>query len=276
MTAPPRLFDRRRLRQRLARAEALGHPAEFLRQRVADDLASRLVPIMRAFPVAVDLAARGGAVRRALIESGLDARIGLLVEADPHPSRRGPGETPSDRVRVAADEDSSPFADGRIDLAVSNLALHAVDDLPGALLQVRRALRPGGLFLGSVFCAGTLDPLRQALTQAESEILGGAGPRVAPFLRPPDAPALLQRAGFLDPVVDLEAVRVAYREPLSLFSDLRGMGETAILVNGAERPLRRDVLARTLDLCREMSPAPGGGVTVTFEIATLTGWAPPA
>ncbi|MBX7249411.1 MAG: methyltransferase domain-containing protein [Caulobacteraceae bacterium] len=271
-SAPPLLFDRRLHRRRLDRAAASIGTADFLRVRAAADIVERLEGIMRSFPLAVDLGARDGAIARALASSAVRERIGLLVEADLSPAmlatRGGP--------RVAADEEHLPFAPRSLDLVVSALALHWTNDLPGALSQIRLSLKPDGLFIGAILGGGTLAELRWALTQAEVEISGGAGPRISPFAGNFDAASLLQRAGFALPVSDLDTVTVRYAHPLRLLQDLRAMGETNVLAERARRPISRAVLARTCELYLERYGDAEGRAPATFEIITLTGWAPDA
>lgn len=227
---------------------------------------------MRSFPLAVDLGAREGALKRALSSSPAAERIGLLVEADLSEvmlrSRGGP--------RLVLDEERLPFAPRSLDLVTSTLALHWTNDLPGVLAQIRRALKPDGLFLGAIFGGSTLTELRWALTQAESELTGGAGPRVSPFAGAYDGASLLQRAGFALPVADTDIATVRYEHPLRLLQDLRAMGETNVLVERSRRPLSRPVLARAFELYAERFSDPDGRVRATFEIVTLTGWAPHA
>ena len=176
-------------------------------------------------------------------------------------------------ARLIADAERLPFAPASLDLAVSLLDLHWTNDLPGALSQVRRALKPGGLFLGAFLGGATLTELRQSLLAAEAEVAGGAGPRVSPFADGVDAAGLLQRAGFTGPVSDLDRVRVRYPDPLALMADLRAMGETSVLVDRPRRPLTRPVLARMLEIYRERFGEADGRVAATFEIVSVTGWA---
>ncbi len=170
------------------------------------------------------------------------------------------------------DEERLPFRDESLDLMVSSLALHWTNDLPGALVQIRRALRPDGLFIGSLFGGATLTELRQSLIQAESELTGGAGARISPFADTPDTAALLQRAGFALPVADIDRVQASYGHPLQLLRDLRAMGEGNVLA--VRGPLPRRVLARACELYIERFSRPDGRVTATFEIITMTGWSP--
>lgn len=175
--------------------------------------------------------------------------------------------------RIVADEERLPFAEASLDLVVSTLGLHWTNDVVGALIQIRRALRPGGLFLGAFVGGTTLTELRQSLVAAESELLGGAGSRVSPFADLQDAAGLLQRAGFKEPVADVDTVTVTYDHPLKLMTDLRQMGETNVLADRHPRPLTRRLLARTADLYVEHFARPDGRIPATFEIITLTGWA---
>ena len=272
MSAPPLLFDRALHRKRLDRAASGFASADFLQRRAAADLVERLEVIMRDFPRAVDLSARNGALRQALADSPAAERVGLLIETDLSramlASRSGP--------RVVLDEERLPFAAGSLDLVVSTLGLHWTNDVVGALVQIRRALKPDGLFLGALLGGSTLTELRQALTDAESEILGGAGSRVSPFADSRDAAGLLQRAGFALPVADVDRVNVSYEHPLKLLGDLRQMGETNVLADRHPRALTRTLLGRASEIYAERFAGPDGRVSATFEIVTLTGWAPHA
>jgi SAM-dependent methyltransferase len=272
MSVPPLLFDRALHRKRLDRAASGFASADFLQRRAALDLVERLEGIMRDFPRAVDLSARNGALREALAESPAAERIGMLVEADLSlamlAGRGGP--------RLVLDEERLPFAPGSLDLIVSTLGLHWTNDVVGALIQIRQALKPDGLFLGAFLGGSTLTELRQALTDAESEILGGAGSRVSPFADSRDAASLLQRAGFALPVADVDRVKVSYDHPLKLMADLRQMGETNVLADRHPRALTRTLLARASEIYAERFGGPDGRMTATFEIVTLTGWAPHA
>ena len=225
---------------------------------------------MRRFPLAVDLGARDGAFRRLLAQSDAADKIDLLIESDLSgrmlAGRSGP--------RVVADEEQLPFASQSLDLVVSTLALHWTNDLVGALVQARLALKPDGLFIGAFLGGATLTELRQALLAAESEISGGAAFRVSPFADAFDAAALLQRAGFALPVADVDRVEVRYSSPLGLLKDLRAMGETSVLMDRPRKPLSRRVLARALEIYAERFSGPDGKVVASFEILTVTGWAP--
>src|SRR6201995_377041 len=203
----PIVFDRQLLRLRRARARAVG-PATFLLDRVAAELSERLDPVMRTFNVAVDLGTPTDAVRRALAVSG---KVGTLIAAEPDATQLSDAF-----LRVAADEEALPFADGSLDLVVSALALQFVNDLPGTLIQIRRALKPDGLLLTALIGGDSLIELREAFAQAESEIEGGLSPRVAPFAGLRELGALMHRGGFALPVVDSDRLTGRYDSPFAL------------------------------------------------------------
>jgi SAM-dependent methyltransferase len=173
---------------------------------------------------------------------------------------------------VVFEEEYLPFGPRAFDLYVSVLTLHAINDLPGALAQIRASLKRGGLFLAGLFGGQTLHELRGALAEAEIEIDGGLSPRVAPFVDVRDAGALLQRAGFAQPVADVDALVVRYGQPLKLLADLRAMGETNVLSERRRVALKRSVLARALELYGKRYADDDGRVAATFEIVYLTGW----
>jgi len=272
MSAPPRLFDRALHRKRLDRAAGGFAAADFLQRRAALDLVERLEAIMRDFPRAVDLSARKGVFAQALAQSDAASRVGLLIEADLSAAMLGG----RGGARAVLDEERLPFAPESLDLVVSTLGLHWTNDVVGTLIQIRRALKPDGLFLGAFLGGATLTELRQALTDAESELLGGAGSRVSPFADSRDAAGLLQRAGFALPVADVDRVNVSYEHPLKLMADLRQMGETNVLADRHPRALTRALLARAGEIYAERFSGPDGRVSATFEIVTLTGWSPHA
>lgn len=261
------LFDRRLHRLRLDRAAP--RYADFLKVRAAGDLVDRLESILRDFPVAVDLGARTGVFGRLLRESAASPRVGLLIEADLSARMLGGRTGP----RLVADAEQLPFCEASLDLVVSSLALHWTDDLPGALVQIRRALKPDGVFLGSLLGGATLQELRWALTEAETELSGGAGPRVSPFAGAADGAGLLQRAGFALPVSDVDRLTVRYADPLVLLRDLRAMGETNVL-RQRPGPPTRTLLARAFELYARRYAGADGRVPATFDIVSLTGWAP--
>ena len=265
MSSGPKIFDRRLLRVRQARARACG-PTTFLIDRVATELGERLSAVLRRFDIVADLGTPTDAVRRALAASG---KVGTIIAADLGASRL-------DRsfARVAADEETLPFADGSLDLVVSALALQFVNDLPGTLIQIRRALKPDGLLLAALIGGESLTELRAAFAAAESEIDGGISPRVAPFADVRELGALLQRAGFALPVVDSEKVLVRYDSVFGLMHDLRGMGATNVQHERRRMPLKRATLERMAAIYAERFADADRRVRATFEIVWLSGWAP--
>jgi len=261
MPHSPIVFDRALLRERMRRALARG-PETFLLDRVAADLAERLGAVLRQFGVAVDLGTPTEAVRDALADN---AAIGMLVAASAL-ARRAPA--------IVADEEALPLRDASLDLVVSALALQFVNDLPGALVQIRRALKPDGLFLAALLGGDTLGELRQSFAAAESEVEGGVSPRVAPFADVREMGALLQRAGFALPVTDVERLTVRYSSPFILMSELRRMGATNALAERRRTPLRRATLARMAEIYAQRFADPDGKIRATFEVIWLSGWAP--
>ncbi len=253
------VFDRALGRKRLRRALAGDYP-DFLLERAADDLGDRLGAVLREFAVAADLGTALPVVTPVL--AGRVGRLLRMAEAE---------GAPADLV---GDLERLPFAAGSLDLAVSLLALHGVNDLPGALIQIKRALRPDGLFMGCLLGGRSLQELRQALLEAESETMGGVSPRVAPFADLRDLGSLLQRAGFALPVVDSEIVTVRYRDAFGLFRDLRAMGWANALVARRKTPFRRETLLRAAALYAERFADPDGRLPATFEFVWVSGWAP--
>jgi NADH dehydrogenase [ubiquinone] 1 alpha subcomplex assembly factor 5 len=266
MVEPVLLFDRRAWRLHRDRA-ARGNTVDFLYQEVSDRLVERLDDVGTQFRAALDWGAHIGAVSHALAGC---RRIKQVVAADPSLTFLAR----LDGMRVAADPDLIPFRDGSFDLAVSALALHWAGDFPGALVQLRRVLRPGGLFLGAMFGGSILIELRNALLEAELMEEGGASPRVSPAAELGDVAAVLLRTGFAMPVADAEKITVTYPDALALMRDLRGMGETNALAARRRTPLRRMTLARAVSLYSERFGLPDGRVRATFEILFMTGRAP--
>jgi len=264
MSPTPQVFDRALLAYRRRRACALG-PVTFLIDRVAEDMAERLSAVRRSFDVVVDLGTPTDAVRRAILAAGLVDRVIAAV-----PMARAGERTPA----VIADEERLPFRDASLDLVVSGLALQFVNDLPGALVQIRRALKPDGLFVAALIGGDTLTELRQAFAAAEADVEGGVSPRVAPFADVRSMGALLQRAGFALPVTDVDRVVVRYDSPLHLMHDLRGMGATNVLRERRRGGLRRQTLSRLMEIYAERFADQDGRLRATFEIIWLSGWSP--
>jgi SAM-dependent methyltransferase len=260
MADNPLIFDRNLLRMRRKRALALG-PATFLLERVAGDLVDRLALVTRKFELAADIGTPGDTLRALIRKDGLAARIVAVGSS-------AQGED------VVADEEALPLAESSLDLAVSALALHFVNDLPGALIQIRRALKPDGLFLAAMLGGETLHELREAFAAAESEIEGGVSPRVAPFTDLRDAGALLQRAGFALPVTDVDRLTVRYDSTFTLMHDLRRMGAANTLIERRRTPLRRATLMRMAEIYADRFADADGRLRASFDILWLSGWTP--
>ena len=302
MSDLPLVFNRRAVRRNRDRAAKRFAEHDFLFREVAERLLDRLDDVKRAFPLALDLGCRTGLIGRL---RGARGRIETLVQCDLSEAmaRAAAGESPppsydrrvmplgvpshddslAARAAVVADEEALPFAPATFDLVLSALALHWTNDLPGALVQIRSSLKPDGLFLGALFGGDTLKELRRALTEAELEIAGGAGPRVAPFADVRDLGALLQRAGFALPVVDADIIPVSYADPLRLMRDLRGMGEGNAVAGRRSGFSRRGLFASANErYVRAVMPVgmhphdagADGRVSATFQIVFLTAWAP--
>ena len=269
MSLPPRLFVRNLLAHRLDRAAGGFSQAHFLRERAVEDLIETLSVINRSFDVALDMAARDGAFGRAVVGTPVAGKIGLLIEGDLSEKLSA---QQSGAARLIMDEEALPFGDDSLNLVVNGLSLHTVNDLPGVLVQVRRALKPDGLFIGSLFGGETLTELRACLMEAELEVRGGYGPRIAPFAESHDLIDLLKRTGFNMPVVDSDRVTVTYEHPLRLMADLRMMGESNILLHRPRKGLNRAILEKASALYFERHADAEGRIAATFEIITLSGW----
>ncbi|MEZ5939447.1 MAG: methyltransferase domain-containing protein [Hyphomonadaceae bacterium] len=266
--APPAIFDRRLHARRRARAARDLSGFDFLKTLACEDIALRLLPINRTFARALDLGSHGGVFERVLREQGASDRVGEVFALDLAPELAPPP------LGVAGDEERLPFADASFDLVVSPLSLHWTNDLPGALIQIRRILKPDGLFVATLPGVGTLTELRQSLLAAEAETSGGAANRISPFIDTIDGARLLQRAGFAMPVSDVDAQTVRYADPLRLLADLKGMGETAAFTPDGRPSLSRTALFRAMEIYRERFSDPDGRVRATFNFVTLSGWAP--
>lgn len=261
------LFDRRAWRAHRDRAVRLpGGGADFLHREVAERLVDRLDLVNRAFGVVLDLGARDGFLSRKL-----GARHGMVSLVAAEPSIRLLRDAPS--PRVCADPELIPFRDASFDLVASCLALHWCADLPGTLVQIRRALKPDGLLLAALLGGSTLVELRTALFEAELAEEGGVSPRVSPTVELGDAAGLLQRAGFTMPVADSETISATYPDMLALLRDLRGMGETNALA-ARRRFLSRKTLARAGAIYADRFGTGDGRIGATFEVLFLTGWSP--
>jgi len=261
-----RLFDQDLIVARRKRALAEAVPgAAFLAERVAEDLADRLATVERRFAEAVALHCFTPHAAQAIAASGKAGRV-TRIEAD--------AAFLGGEAGLVAPPDRVPLAPESADLVVSLLSLHEVDDLPGQLVQIRRALRPDGLFLGALAGGGTLAELRDSLLAAETAVSGGAAPRVMPFADVREAGALLQRAGFALPVADVDTITVRYDSMFGLLRDLRAMGATSALAERSRRPPRRELFRRAAELYAARHADADGRVRATFSIVWLSGWAP--
>jgi NADH dehydrogenase [ubiquinone] 1 alpha subcomplex assembly factor 5 len=264
---PLRVFDRHAVRLHRARAARQPGNGDFLVVEAAERLADRLDDVTRRFPMALDLGCRDGVMARALKGRGgietlfhMDATFGFARQVS--------------LPRVVAEAEALPFRSQTFDLVLSNLDLHWANDLPGALLQLRHVLKPDGLLLATLWGGDTLNELRRVLLDAELAEEGGGGPRVSPFADVRDLGHLLQRAGFALPVVDSDTIEVTYPDALALMRDLRAMGETNAVTERRRGFTRRATLARGVAIYAELFGRSDGRIPASFQIITLTAWAP--
>ena len=249
-TAAPILFDRALLRARMERARR-GGPATFLLDRVREDFEDRMQAVTRNFADVADIWTPGELLRKPLA-----GRFQSIVRVD---------FDPSEVLQLQPES---------LDLIVSALAFQFVNDLPGVLAQIRRALKPDGLLLAAMIGGDTLTELRQSFAAAEAECEGGVSPRVAPFADLRDVGALLQRAGLALPVTDVDRVVVRYDSAFALMTDLRRMGATNILIERRRTPTRRSTMLRMAQIYGERFADADGRVRATFDVIWLSGWAP--
>ena len=251
-TVVPTLFDRDLLCARLERARRLG-PATFLLDRVADDMAERLRAVLRDFKSAADIGTPGDQMCLALA-----GRVGRVARFE-LPMR---------------ESEALPLPAQSLDLVVSALAFQLVNDLPGVLAQIRRALRPDGLLMAAMIGGDTLTELRQSFASAEAELEGGVSPRVAPFADLRDVGVLLQRAGLALPVTDVDRIVVRYDSAFGLMHDLRRMAATNILIERRRAPTHRATMLRMAEIYAERFADSDGRIRATFDVIWLSGWAP--
>lgn len=267
MSDAPNIFDRALLVSRRERHAATAAQHDFLLARVADDFAERIGIVTRTFEAGLNIEAHHGLLSRRLRTL---PNVRALLDAEPSRRLLAHCEGPVHE----ADLEALPFGPEQFDLAVSGLSLQLVNDLPGALIQLRRVLKPDGLLLAAVLGGETLRELREAWLVAEAEVTGGASPRVAPFADVRGLGALLQRAGFALPVADTDTVTVTYESPLHLMREIKGMGAANMLSERRRTPVTRALLMRAAEVYSERFGLPGGRIPATFEIITLTGWVP--
>ena len=263
----PNIFNRRQIRINLERAAPALKDADFLVRYASEELTGRIGGIKRSFSCAADVGSYHGAMARMLKQciAGISvvSLSGAFSAAEVCPFHR-----------AVATEEALPLKEGAFDLITSVLSLHLVNDLPGALIQIRRALKPDGLFLGALLGGDSLMELRRAFMEAETETIGGVTPRVFPTADVRDMGGLLLRAGFALPVADSEKLTATYADPLALMRELKAMGAANPLSARSKKPLRRDTLGRAGTIYSECFSEPDGRVRATFEILYLCGWAP--
>lgn len=257
------IFDRDilKIRRKKALDRTFLHAADFdfLHREVADRLSERLEEVERNFKSPLQMGMLGG-----LLPSLMSHRHMTKADRTPYP----------DRQIIELDEENLPHEQGKYDLIVSNLLMHWVNDLPGALIQMQRALKPDGLFIASLFGGESLKELRHSLMIAESEISGGVSPRISPFVDIRDAGSLLQRAGFALPVTDMDTLTVEYESPLKVMQDLRGMGESNAVLDRRKGLTPPSLMMRAAEIYQQQFGLPNGKVPATFQIVYLTGWHP--
>lgn len=268
----PDLFDRALLRQRRRRARlAAARPeagdAGFLLDSVLADVDERLAAVERRFELAVDLSDDDGRVARTLANN---PRVETLFRLGEAASATDKDDAPA----VVGDLEVLPIGADKVHLVTSLLALQWINDVPGALVQIRRALQPDGLFLGALMGGSTLHELRDVLTLEEEEASGGITPRVMPFIDVRDFGGLLQRAGFALPVTDVDALTVRYDNLFALMTDLRAMAATNILGQRSRQPWTRRRAMRAAQLYAERYSDPDGRIRATFQVISFSGWAP--
>ncbi len=265
------VFERALVRHRRDRAAPRLGQADFLLREGAARLADRLFDVTRDFPLALDLGCHTGQLGTELHGH---PKVGHLMQCDFSTGMACGAFAANAQPTFVADEEALPVAEGSLDLVVSNLSLHWVNDLPGAFTQIRRALKPDGLFLCTLFGGETLRELRVALMEAETEVAGGVTPRVSPFVDVRDAGNLLTRAGFALPVADADNVTVTYADMFKLMADLRAMAETNTVIERSRKPTRRAIFLRAAQIYTERFTNSAQRINTTFQLVTLTAWAP--
>lgn len=262
------LFDRHSVRLHRDRAALIDWPKHrFLFDEVANRLAERLLDITEQFDLALDLGCRGGSFGTQLKAAKPATQV---ISADLSSVMLGSAES----ISVVADEELLPFAPHSFDLVGSVLSLHWTNDLPGALAQIVRTIKPNGLFLGALFGIDSLRELKICLAEAESELSGGVSPRISPFTEVRDAGALLQRAGLALPVTDVDTITLKYTDAFSLMKELRGMGETNSLISRKKSMTGRKIFLRAAELYQQHFEDDDGYIPATFQIIYMTGWSP--
>jgi SAM-dependent methyltransferase len=269
-------FDRALVVKHRDRAAARFEQVSFLKGRAIEDICERLTFINRRFETALDVGAHTGLMAQLLSQqSELANKIGFMASCDMS-AKMVKRAVDAGNWGFVGDEEMLPLAPQSLNLIISSLSLHWVNDVPGFLAQARLALRPDGLLLVAMLGGRTLQELRAVMAQVDNEDGDPASPRVSPFADAQDGAQLLQRAGFALPVADSDVVTVRYDTLFGLFRDLKAMGETAAFAKPRGAPLTRSLIARAADLYARDHSDPDGRIRATFEIVTLTGWSPHA
>lgn len=283
MSEAMQVFDRRAVQMHRDRAATKLDGNDFLFVETAERLCDRLDDVKRTFATALDLGCHGGEVAQTLNGRG---GVETLIQADYSPAMAARAAAHSDTPALCVDEENLAFKDASFDLVLSNLSLHWVNDLPGALIQIRKALKPDGLMIASVLAERTLWELRESLMAAEIEVEGGMSPRVSPFATVQDLGSLLDRAGFALPVLDTDTITVSYPDAFKLMADLRAMGEAGSVAGRRKQFTRQGTLLRAASYYREKfgsteqdgpeqaKPGEESRIPATFDVVTMTAWAP--
>jgi NADH dehydrogenase [ubiquinone] 1 alpha subcomplex assembly factor 5 len=257
------VFDRNQVRRNRTRAAKNFSAYSFLFDWSAHQLSERLMDINRHFHLTLQIGSR------ACIKTHPKIDKTIIMDLTPKPV------SPCDSY-IQASEEILPFGPATLELVLSNLSLHAVNDLPGALIQIRKSLKPDGLFLSAMLGGETLYELRQCMTEAELTLRGGISPHIAPLADKPQMGDLLQRAGFALPVVDSEIVNVSYDNIFKLMHDLRGMGEGNAIAARDKTPAQKALFLETSRLYEKKFKNADGKLNASFEIIFLIGWSPHA
>lgn len=266
----PQIFDRAKLSRNRSKSARTFEEYAFLKDRVSSDLIERLHDTSHTFTSGLELGAQDGRLSAKLAN---DPKVERMLVTDLSASMLSKAAERGLETQQV-DEEKLPFETAQFDLVLSALSLHWVNDLPGALIQIRQALKPDGLFLGAMFGAGSLAELRESLVVSETELRGGVSPRLSPLPGLSDVAGLMQRAGYALPVVDRETITVRYDSPLKLLQDIKGMGEQAAFQRGMGQPLTRGVLMRAMEYYADMYADPDGRIRATVEVIFMSGWAP--
>lgn len=275
MTSVTTVFDYKQIRRARDRAAPRLKKADFLLERAVDDICERLAGIQRQFNRAVFFGDSQNRLSSRLAEQTTLTPDSFIVEADLSQKMLITADrSKSKHNTIVYEEEGFPFAPASLDLVVSVLSLHKVNDLPGALIQIRQALKPDGLFIGCLFGGETLTELRQAFMTAELELGTGVSPHISPFADVRDLGSLLQRAGFALPVTDSDLVTVNYDTVFNLMDDLRAMGETNSLITRSRKPTKKSLMLKLAEIYTQNHTASNGRISSTFEILFCTAWSP--